>query len=257
MKLIINADDFGRSPAINSTIRLLHQAGVVTSATLMAGGEAFSDAVLITKDCSELGVGVHLAIDGPFRVGTAPSTLTNPETGLFYTHEQVVQKLKRFAIRPGDVVREFSLQLERILSHGIRITHADVHHHLHIYPAVLYALCNTARKFGIRHIRSQHILIPAKQDLLNRFYRLSHQQILRLFSNPVAGYFDPEIQSQEDHAVALKRLTTLLSLDIRCAEVMLHPTDPGDPETSFFISPEVQSLLKRIKLVNYHSMQGS
>ena len=44
-RLIINADDFGLTAGVNRAIAELHQAGAVTSATLMATGAAFDDAV--------------------------------------------------------------------------------------------------------------------------------------------------------------------------------------------------------------------
>ena len=49
-QLIINADDFGLTPGVNRAIAELHQASALTSATLMATGAAFDDAVAI-GDC--------------------------------------------------------------------------------------------------------------------------------------------------------------------------------------------------------------
>ena len=46
-RLIINADDFGLTPGINRAIAQLHEAGALTSTTLMATGSAFDDAVAI------------------------------------------------------------------------------------------------------------------------------------------------------------------------------------------------------------------
>ncbi len=46
-RLILNADDFGLTRGINRAIAELHAAGALTSATLMANGPAFDDAVAI------------------------------------------------------------------------------------------------------------------------------------------------------------------------------------------------------------------
>jgi len=46
-RLILNADDFGLTPGVNRAIAELHTAGALASATLMANGAAFDDAVNI------------------------------------------------------------------------------------------------------------------------------------------------------------------------------------------------------------------
>jgi predicted glycoside hydrolase/deacetylase ChbG (UPF0249 family) len=61
-RLIINADDFGLTPGVNRAIAELHQAGVLTSATLMANGAAFDDAVAIAHASPTLGVGCHIVL---------------------------------------------------------------------------------------------------------------------------------------------------------------------------------------------------
>src|SRR5271154_5842107 len=61
-RLIINADDFGLTPGINRAVAELHQAHVLTSATLMATGPAFDDAVAIARANPTLGVGCHIVL---------------------------------------------------------------------------------------------------------------------------------------------------------------------------------------------------
>src|SRR5258708_34688820 len=61
-QLIINADDFGLTPGINRAIAELHQAKALTSATLMATGAAFDDAVAVAHANPALGVGCHILL---------------------------------------------------------------------------------------------------------------------------------------------------------------------------------------------------
>ena len=64
-RLILNADDFGQTPGINRATEELHRAGVLTSATLMAGGAAFTSAVDVARRNPALGVGCHVVlVDG-------------------------------------------------------------------------------------------------------------------------------------------------------------------------------------------------
>src|SRR3984957_10042306 len=80
-RLILNADDFGLTPGVNRAIAELHQAGALTSATLMATGPAFDDAVAIAHAHPSLGVGLHIVLtDGlPVSRPASISTLLGPD----------------------------------------------------------------------------------------------------------------------------------------------------------------------------------
>src|ERR1700729_307855 len=62
VRLILNADDFGLTAGINRAIGELHAAGALTSATLMANGPAFDDAVRVASAHPTLGVGCHVVL---------------------------------------------------------------------------------------------------------------------------------------------------------------------------------------------------
>src|SRR5688500_305678 len=61
-RLIINADDFGASESINEAIIHLHDAGIVTSTSLLAGGQAAEHAASLARAKPNLPVGLHLAV---------------------------------------------------------------------------------------------------------------------------------------------------------------------------------------------------
>src|SRR5271168_2982915 len=84
-RLIINADDFGLTPGVNRAIAELHQARVLTSATLMATGPAFDDAVAIARANPTLGVGCHIVLtDGvPASDPKSIPTLLGPDGKTF------------------------------------------------------------------------------------------------------------------------------------------------------------------------------
>ena len=65
MKLIVTADDFGRSHEINVAVLEAHRHGILTSASLMVAGEAFAEAVEMVRDTPTLAVGLHVVlVDG-------------------------------------------------------------------------------------------------------------------------------------------------------------------------------------------------
>src|SRR5436190_16944781 len=61
-RLIINADDFGRSQSINEAIVRAHREGVLTSASLMMNEPACAEAVALAKENPNLGIGLHLTL---------------------------------------------------------------------------------------------------------------------------------------------------------------------------------------------------
>src|ERR1700730_18377659 len=64
--LIVNADDLGWTAGVNRGIAEAHRNGIVTSAALLADGEAFAEAVEVAHETRALGVGVHLILtDAP------------------------------------------------------------------------------------------------------------------------------------------------------------------------------------------------
>src|SRR5208282_4554305 len=60
--VVIVADDMGKSASVNQAIAEAHDKGILTAASIMAGGEAFDDAVQTALDRSRLSIGLHLTL---------------------------------------------------------------------------------------------------------------------------------------------------------------------------------------------------
>jgi predicted glycoside hydrolase/deacetylase ChbG (UPF0249 family) len=58
--LIVNADDFGLSAAVNEGVVLAHSDGIVTSTSLMVLRDEAPAAVEVLGECPDLAVGLHL-----------------------------------------------------------------------------------------------------------------------------------------------------------------------------------------------------
>src|SRR6202012_2377797 len=108
-RLIINADDFGLTPGVNRAIAELHDAGAVTSATLMANGPAFGDAVALALARPSLGIGCPISlVDGtpvssPERI---PTLLGPPRRNFRNSLGDFALGILRGAIRQDDIQRE-------------------------------------------------------------------------------------------------------------------------------------------------------
>ena len=59
-RMIVNADDFGFSEAVNHGILKAMQEGIVTSTSIMANMPGFAHAVQLYHEHPDMAVGVHL-----------------------------------------------------------------------------------------------------------------------------------------------------------------------------------------------------
>jgi chitin disaccharide deacetylase len=155
-RLIINADDFGLTQGVNRAIGELHRAGVLTSATLMATGAAFDDAVAIAHANPALGVGCHILLtDGvPASPPETIPTLLGPDGKTFRpSFLDFLKALLRGKISEQEIEREALAQIQKLQRAGINITHIDSHKHTHLFPAVCRPLLKIAEQSSIHAIR--------------------------------------------------------------------------------------------------------
>lgn len=156
-RLIINADDFGLTKGVNRAIAELHQAKALTSATLMATGPAFEDAVAITRQNPTLGVGCHVILTDGIPVSHPESipTLLGADGKTFRPSlADFIQALLRGTIREDDIEREALAQLQKLQRAGIDVTHLDTHKHSHLFPAVTRPILRAAERALIGAIRN-------------------------------------------------------------------------------------------------------
>jgi hopanoid biosynthesis associated protein HpnK len=158
-RLIVNADDFGFTAGVNRAIVEAHTRGIVTSATLMANGRAFEDAVDLAKTVPRLSVGCHVVlIDGqPVLDSEHLPSLTTMSSG----NARFRDGLKAFAVRAlsgrlnaEEIEAEAGAQIRKLQSAGIVVSHFDTHKHTHLFPAVLRPLLRAARACGVRAVRN-------------------------------------------------------------------------------------------------------
>ena len=231
-KLIVNADDFGRHELINRAVERAFNAGCLRSATLMAGGIAFDDAIRLAKKISGLGVGIHftLANGNPILPPKEIPTLVTAE-GIF--HADYVAFLKRYLrgkISLSEVRSELAAQLEKIQRTGLNLTHVDSHQHLHHVPGIVEIVLDLASTAGISSMRVAGAKIfDGELNSVGKFIgRLglgslakfaAHQAHKKNFSTPehFAGIVAGESVSENF------LLKLIENLQDGTTEVMLHP----------------------------------
>jgi predicted glycoside hydrolase/deacetylase ChbG (UPF0249 family) len=182
-RLIINADDFGLTEGVNRAILELNAADVIPSATLMATGLAFRDAVHSAFQQTSLGVGCHVVlVDGQPELHATELPTLAPAGRLRSSLTTFMVDLFGGRIASQEIEREAVAQIRRVQSAGITVTHVDTHKHTHMFPRVLGPLIRAAAACNVPAIRN-----PFEPDwslrLTQKAPRTRHLQVrtLRLF----------------------------------------------------------------------------
>jgi predicted glycoside hydrolase/deacetylase ChbG (UPF0249 family) len=138
-RLIINSDDYGRTPEISHGIREAHLRGVVTSTTCMMNIPTTADDVAIAlKETPALGLGVHLVLTmgRPISAPEAVPSIVDQD-GNFFKYTPLIEHLTTLSM--DEVKKEWRAQIETFIkAAGRKPTHFDSHHHSSYFSADLF-----------------------------------------------------------------------------------------------------------------------
>jgi len=269
-RLIVNADDFGRSHSINEAVVGGHRHGILRSASLMVNGPAFDEAVEMARQNPDLGVGLHLALV------CSRSTLPPKEIpGLVkdrseFSTRPVASGIKYF-VRPSmapQLQAEIAAQLAKFHDTGLQLDHVNGHLNLHLHPTIFRLLIGNAERFGMRALRltCDPFWLNARLARGRWFYRATHAVIYRLLS----GRARPRLRQlgirhtdrvfgllQNAHVTEQFTLKLLPNLPAGDSELYSHPSlDEFKHEYDALISPRVRRLIEdeKIELIRYQDL---
>jgi chitin disaccharide deacetylase len=269
-RLIINADDFGRSPSINEAVIRAHRDGVLTTASLMVNEPACDAAVQLARENPRLGLGLHLSLlcgrsalpssEIPGLVNGNQQFTDNPTgAGMKYFFQRALRSQLR---------KEIRAQLERFRATGLPLDHVNGHLHMHLHPTVFKLLLEQVDEFGIRRIRLTRdpFRVNAKIASGEWGYRFLHAFIYKALSASAAPrlrarglkhtdrVFGLLQNARVDEAYVLKLLPRLPPLD---SELYSHPSlDEFKHEFEALISPRVRNQIGTlgIQLIRYQDL---
>lgn len=185
-RLIVCADDFGMSAGVNEGIIRAHREGILTDASLMAGGAAFDEAAALARAHPQLSVGVHLVLVQGRAVAPSESIPGLVDAGGMFRRNPISTGLRDFFL-PGlhrQLRIEISAQIEKVLAAGLCPSHLNGHLHMHMHPAVIGLVTELARRYDIGSIRlSRERLRPALRfDRRRALRKASEAVIFRVMS---------------------------------------------------------------------------
>jgi hopanoid biosynthesis associated protein HpnK len=269
-RLIVNADDFGRSHAVNQAVIQAHGEGILTSASLMVSGHAFEEAVELARANPALGVGLHLSLV------RARSTLKPTEIpGLVDNHynfsdRPIVCGLRYFFNRSlrWQLRHEIEGQLQKFRATGLPLDHLNGHLHLHLHPTVLSLLSHHARSWGLERLRLTRdpFWFNARLAGGRWFYRLTHALVFHLLATSAKPVFQKRgirhtrlvfglLQNGRVDEDYLLRL--LPRLPVGDAELYCHPSlVSARHELAALTSQRVKTLVGQqgIQLIRYQDL---
>jgi predicted glycoside hydrolase/deacetylase ChbG (UPF0249 family) len=176
-RLIVNADDYGRTEGINRGTIEAHRGGIVTSATVMILERFAAEGIRrAMSDAPRMSLGLHCVLTGGGAPASDVSRLPTVAPG------------GRFARNADSLpavldAAEIRLELEAQIAlfedaAGRGPSHLDSHHHSALHPAVAPVFAQIAKERGIparasstaagRTLRQQGIVVP--DSFIDGFY---------------------------------------------------------------------------------------
>ena len=249
-KLIVNADDFGRTPGVNAGTLEAHTRGIVTSATVMVLEKSAARGIREAAErAPRLSLGLHFVVTGGGRPAAAAREVpTLAPAGCFRrTREQLPATL------PAEEVRaELEAQIDafQVLARKPP-THLDSHHHAALHPAIAPVFEAVARE--------RCLPARASSDEARRALR-------------AAGVQTPDrfIDSFHGEGARLEGLEQILGgLPDGVSELMCHPAlvdeelrggssyvEQRDREREVLCDPKIRRLVRslRIELIGFDAL---
>ena len=269
-RLIVNADDFGRSASINQAVIRAHREGILTTASLMVNEPACEEAVALARENPTLGVGLHLTLlcghsalppdQIPALVNANGEFTDNPAgAGFRYFFQRSLREPLR---------REIHAQFRKFRATRLPLDHVNGHLHLHLHPTVFRILMADSGQLGLKHLRLT--FDPFRLNLRLASGHLAYRALHAAIFHSLSARARPALaQRGIRHTEAVFGLLQNARVDETYVTRLLPQLPPGDSELyshpsldefknefDALISPRVQEQVEKlgIKLIRYQDL---
>lgn len=258
-KVIINADDFGYSSGVNQGILKAFKKGVLSSTTLMANMPGREEAIQLSKNTPNLGVGGHLVLTCGKPITDAKTIID--EKGEFYRLKEYYKN--RSKMKDDEIYSEWCAQIDFLLDNDVDVSHLDSHHHLHTFPENLEITKQIANKYKLSFRNAYNLednMVLPYQKGIKGFEDLMNSEAIRTMDSPYIVKRDACI---DEIKKVLEKLTENVT------ELMVHPAFVDEVlyfqssfnvqrirEVEILTDPPVKKLFKKMdfKIVNYRDL---
>lgn len=250
--IIINGDDLGDGPEMDSAIFGLMARGRITSATILANGPSVESAAREASKFPACSFGVHLNVTQfePLTSGGELRPLLDQD-GRFAPDPRTVSLTQGLA---AAIEAECNAQIRKLQCLGINVSHIDSHHHVHTHPPFFPLLKRVQRRFGIRRVRcgmnlySPGLSVSRLMLLKKLIWKAALRSIYRTRTTDGFTSFLAFFRLLETPA-RLRRMRTL--------ELMTHPglrNREFPVETALLDTAWEQKVPFPVRLINYNDL---
>jgi hopanoid biosynthesis associated protein HpnK len=269
-RLIVNADDFGRSTGVNQAVIRAHREGILTTTSLMVNEPGCAEAVALARQNPRLGVGLHLTLlcgraalppgQIPGLVNARGEFTSNPVgAGFRYFFNRGLREQLR---------AEIHAQFRKFQATGLPLDHVNGHLHLHLHPVIFRILMDAAGPLGIKRLRLT--FDPFRLNLRIASGRLGYRALHAAIFGLLAACARPVLARRGiRHTGAVFGLLQNARVDETYVARLLPLLPPGDSELyshpsldefrnefDALISPRVRTQVEQlgIELIRYQDL---
>ena len=163
-QLIITADDYGMSRAVNDAIEAGMAAGIMTSTNVMTNMPLYEEAKDLKSKFPNVSVGLHWTLSGAGKPVTPVDlvpTLVN-EKGDFFSYPEFHSRYRKGLIKDEDILVELRNQFDRFYKLMGMPDYWNTHQNTHVDFKIYQLFVSLAAELKIRAMRShQRIYVPA------------------------------------------------------------------------------------------------
>jgi len=228
--LIVSADDFGLTNALNEGIAKACIDGIVTCVNIMPSGDAFKNALALLKETGINEIGAHLSLTQtrPLIEHDKISTLVTHSGNFHHDYKTFFLKFISGRINLAQAYLELKRQMEIINVSGLRIVNLSSHENIHMAPSILNIFIRLAKEFKVPAIRFPHGdksfsygINTIYKNMVMSFFEKRMRKILRasdiISPDHFRGFFDSG-KMNEDTMLQIAE-----SLEEGTTELICHP----------------------------------
>ena len=170
IRVIINADDLGKSHNVNEAIRGVLDQHVITSSTIMANTLRWEEVQEIVRTHPDASFGVHLNLTEGRAITRNPLLLENKIVDADFIFTKRVRDVQDWhAPLLQAIYDEWDAQIRLTIEHDIPVSHIDGHHHIHAFYPFRDILVQLLSKYHIPYVRNRYVFpLSGMKDLLYR-----------------------------------------------------------------------------------------
>jgi hopanoid biosynthesis associated protein HpnK len=227
-RLIVNADDFGRSRSINAAVVRAHREGILTTASLMVNEPAADEAIVLARQNPKLGVGLHLTLACGTSTLSAAQIPDLVNARKEFSNSPVATGFRYFASAAcrAQLREEIAAQFAKFHASGLALDHVNGHLNMQLHPTVLNIIFDNIGSAPLR-LTCDPFFLNARLAPGRWAYRCSHAVIYKVLSSRARPML---ARRKIRHTRAVFGLLQNAHVDADYVRNLLPCLPPGDSE---------------------------